>query len=119
MVNSMKKILYVIIVLFSFYFLFETIYAHPGGTDGDGGHYDKITGEYHYHHGYTAHQHTGGECPYKFDNAVEHRSSSSSKSEDINWLACVLSVIIVLLFWLWPLLIPKSNDKEKNSKKGE
>ena len=39
-------------------------FAHPGGTDGSGGHYDRSTGEYHYHHGYSAHQHEDGECPY-------------------------------------------------------
>lgn len=40
-------------------------FAHGGGTDSDGGHYDRSTGEYHYHHGYSAHQHPGGECPYQ------------------------------------------------------
>lgn len=37
---------------------------HSGGTDGDGGHYNHSTGEYHYHHGYSAHQHYNGKCPY-------------------------------------------------------
>lgn len=38
--------------------------AHPGRTDANGGHWDNSTGEYHYHHGYPAHQHTNGICPY-------------------------------------------------------
>ena len=38
--------------------------ASPGGTDGSGGHYDSKTGEYHFHHGYPAHQHINGVCPY-------------------------------------------------------
>jgi hypothetical protein len=38
--------------------------AHSGGTDSRGGHYDRSTGEYHYHHGKPAHQHPGGVCPY-------------------------------------------------------
>lgn len=38
--------------------------ATPGGTDRSGGHTDRLTGEYHYHHGYPAHQHVGGTCPY-------------------------------------------------------
>ena len=38
--------------------------AHPGGTDSKGGHYNRSTGEYHYHHGESAHQHPGGVCPY-------------------------------------------------------
>lgn len=38
--------------------------AHSGKTDANGGHWDNSTGEYHYHHGYPAHQHTNGICPY-------------------------------------------------------
>ena len=38
--------------------------AHSGGTDGNGGHYNHSTGEYHYHHGHPAHQHTNGVCFY-------------------------------------------------------
>lgn len=38
--------------------------ASPGGTDGNGGHIDSATGEYHFHHGYPAHQHINGVCPY-------------------------------------------------------
>lgn len=39
--------------------------AHPGHTDAAGGHWDSSTGEYHYHHGYPAHQHENGICPYE------------------------------------------------------
>ena len=38
--------------------------ASAGGTDANGGHYDHTTGLYHYHHGYAAHQHENGICPY-------------------------------------------------------
>ena len=38
--------------------------AHSGGTDANGWHYER--GEYHYHHGYPAHQHVDVECPYDF-----------------------------------------------------
>lgn len=57
-------------------------YAHPGRTDSAGGHTDKSTGEYHYHHGYPAHQHYDmdgdgvPDCPYEFK--VKVRSSSSA-----------------------------------------
>ncbi len=40
-------------------------YAHPGRTDSQGGHTNHETGEYHFHHGYPAHQHPNGECPYE------------------------------------------------------
>ena len=51
--------------------------AHPGRTDANGGHYDRSTGEYHYHHGYPAHQHTDGICPYDYDDQTGDSSGSS------------------------------------------
>lgn len=55
-------------------------YAHPGKTDGNGGHYNRSTGEYHYHHGYAEHQHPGGVCPYAFDDRTGYNSGTSSGS---------------------------------------
>lgn len=43
----------------------NTVLSHSGKTDSSGGHYNSSTGEYHYHHGYSAHQHPGGVCPYQ------------------------------------------------------
>lgn len=63
-----------------------TAFAHPGRTDSSGGHYNRSTGEYHYHHGYPAHDHTNGVCPYDFDDKTGSSSgssySSSSSSSD-------------------------------------
>jgi len=69
-------------------------YAHSGGTDENGGHYDHSTGEYHYHHGYPAHQHPNGKCPYAFDDntdtdtenyiASDNVSVESKSKDDIN-----------------------------------
>ena len=55
-------------------------FAHAGSTDDFGGHTDNETGEYHYHHGYPAHQHTNGICPYEFDDRTGYRSGPSSSS---------------------------------------
>ena len=57
----MKKIIVMVAVLLAFCL---TSYAHSGKTDSNGGHYNRSTGEYHYHHGYSAHQHPDGICPY-------------------------------------------------------
>lgn len=60
-------------------------FAHPGRTDGNGGHYDRSTGKYHYHHGYPAHQHKNGECQYDFDDKTDHsvgNGNSTSKSKN-------------------------------------
>lgn len=53
-------------------------YAHGGRTDASGGHYNRSTGEYHYHHGYSAHQHPNGVCPYE---SSQSNTSSNSVSQ--------------------------------------
>lgn len=53
-----------LVLLFCLSLLCVTAEAHSGGTDAAGGHIDHFTGEYHYHHGYPAHQHPDGVCPY-------------------------------------------------------
>lgn len=55
-----------------------TVSAHSGKTDANGGHYDRSTGEYHYHHGYPAHQHTDGVCPYDFADITGDSSGGYS-----------------------------------------
>lgn len=48
--------------------LLTCVYAHPGRTDGQGGHHDYQNasglGSYHYHHGQGPHLHPNGVCPY-------------------------------------------------------
>ena len=56
-----------------------SVYAHPGRTDSRGGHYNRSTGEYHYHHGYPAHQHPNGVCPYDFNDRTGQSSGSSNR----------------------------------------
>ena len=57
-----RKCLFPLLALILLFILPVSALAHPGGTDVNGGHYED--GEYHYHHGYPAHQHEGGVCPY-------------------------------------------------------
>lgn len=61
----MKRFFATVILLLCFV---STVQAHSGRTDSNGGHRDSSTGEYHYHHGYSAHQHTNGVCPFDFDD---------------------------------------------------
>ena len=68
----MKKITILLLTTFSF--------AHSGRTDGKGGHYNRSTGEYHYHHGYPAHSICGVNCPYNNIDATNHNSSNGAKS---------------------------------------
>lgn len=53
-------------------------FAHGGGTDSKGGHYDRSTGQYHYHHGYSAHQHPNGVCPYERKETVTKGTTYSN-----------------------------------------
>lgn len=68
----MKKVFKISLILMSIVIIIlgscVAVFAHPGKTDSNGGHFDRSTGEYHYHHGYPAHQHKNGTCPYDFDN---------------------------------------------------
>lgn len=78
----MKKLL---IALFAPLLCCTVALAHPGDTDAAGGHYDRSTGEYHYHHGHKAHQHYNGQCPYNFDDrtGADSRPSDGSGSGSV------------------------------------
>lgn len=70
------------LLLFAITFVFPCVLiqtlAHGGQTDSQGGHWDHSTGEYHYHHGYPAHQHENGECLYDFDDKTGENSGEPS-----------------------------------------
>lgn len=69
-----------------FSLLVAPVFAHPGRTDSKGGHTDSSTGEYHYHHGYSAHDHYDMDgdgvvdCPYDFDDKTNHSDSGTTSS---------------------------------------
>lgn len=73
-----------VLVVFLICYLSLAVYAHPGRTDSQGGHYDQGTGEYHYHHGYPAHDHYDMDgdgildCPYDFEDRTGDNSGSTS-----------------------------------------
>lgn len=65
-----------------------TAFAHSGRTDSQGGHRDNKNksglGSYHYHHGYPAHLHDGGVCPYSSGNTSSGNASSSNTGSQNN-----------------------------------
>lgn len=105
-----QKRLIVILVIVLLISVPLPVFAHSGGTDEDGGHYDSSAGEYHYHHGWPAHQHDGGECPYDFEDNVDrdygnsnsNQANSSSRSEKnrLTWWQTLL-VILINTPWLY------------------
>ena len=121
-----RLIIFVFSIVLLVPLLSSVAYAHPGKTDSNGGHYDRDSGEYHYHHGYPAHQHTDGKCPYDFDDRTGESSGSpsgsnttrvpsSGKSKTSNcpiWLKNFLTFLKILillpalLLTVWHLYIP-------------
>lgn len=107
----MKKIICLMFVALIISFSLITTFAHGGRTDDNGGHYVRDTGEYHYHHGYPAHQHTNGECPYDYKDNITERSYSK-KTKEIKqptaskafevfemFVYIVLSIIMILIIF--------------------
>ena len=74
------SLFFLTILILAIVFSPSSVFAHSGRTDSQGGHYNHSTGEYHFHHGYPAHQHTDGNCPYEFDDKTNHSSGSSISS---------------------------------------
>lgn len=86
--KTLARIIEILLCIIIFLISQVQIFAHPGRTDSQGGHHDSETGEYHYHHGYSAHQHRDVDgdgildCPYDFVDKTG-KSSGNSSSKDI------------------------------------
>lgn len=76
----MKRFVGALLALFLMLSLSLGVTAHPGDTDSQGGHYNRGTGEYHFHHGQPAHQHVNGVCPYEFVDETGKNSGGSGSS---------------------------------------
>lgn len=93
-------------------------HAHRGKTDGAGGHTDHSTGEYHYHHGYPAHDHydVDGDgvldCPYDFDDqtATDHYpakdGSESAITERLRKISISDVALTILMILLTVITVP-------------
>ena len=84
--QSRRYIFFLLMLILVRLTAFETS-AHSGKTDENGGHVNSATGDYHYHHGYPAHKHPGGICPYDYDDKTNHNSgdSANSSGDTISW----------------------------------
>lgn len=102
----MKKFTSVIFTFIIFYLSLNIAFAHSGRTDYSGGHYDRSTGEYHYHHGYSAHQHPNGQCPYNKDK------TSLKESEQSEWHLYVISATVLLSIYIVPWAVHNHNKQK-------
>lgn len=118
-----KRLLLCIILLVFMHISAFIVVAHPGRTDTNSGHTDHGTGEYHYHHGYPAHDHYDMDddgvldCPYNFDDKTNHESGGSNVLENtttapsepigvendaVSKRVTVGDVLKAMLIWLLP-----------------
>lgn len=79
--KQLKIVLTVVVLIFM---NVTIVFAHPGRTDGSGGHKDNKNasglGSYHYHHGEGPHLHPNGVCPYDSNSAPQPIISTPKKS---------------------------------------
>lgn len=86
MKDKFKKFLFILLFICPIFLSSNVILsdAHSGRTDSQGGHHDYKNksglGSYHFHHGYPAHLHDGGVCPYGGTDISSSSSGSSSSS---------------------------------------
>jgi hypothetical protein len=78
----LKKSFQVFFIICALLSLILQVEAHSGRTDSNGGHHDRSDGSYHYHHGYSAHQHKNGVCPYEFDDKTDYGANSGNIDRD-------------------------------------
>ena len=85
-IKKMKKRIITVIFLVSMLITIIplSVISHRGRTDSSGGHHDYNNvsglGSYHYHHGYGAHLHPNGVCPYGGGSGSSSGYSSASSS---------------------------------------
>ncbi len=118
-----------IILLLVFQFI-VIVNAHPGRTDSNGGHYDRSTGEYHYHDGESAgkNQSSNNET-YTYENFVgptqdyEKFSNNTSNTEknnvenSLDWVSLILNLFFAFIIILGNYLYFKDKINEKAEKK--
>ena len=76
-----------IVLLFTVFIAFINVsFAHPGRTDSNGGHYDRSTGEYHYHNdGYSIDKYSSDKLKVN-DTSNDLREQVYSKQNTISKL---------------------------------
>ena len=101
----MKKLLYLCSIALILYLSLVIASAHPGRTDGNGGHNDHSNNSYHYHHGYGPHSHDNGFCPIEPENERYYTNFYKFKlflndipHEYIYSFPIVVNILLALLF---------------------
>ena len=129
-----------IILLFSVFVLLAlsiTVSAHPGRTDSNGGHYNRDTGEYHYHNGeyagqnqdndtndYSYSEFVGPTTSYTYNSnnlyspTTEQNADTSSNSDKENGVGILLALFLVIFGvpMLWECFIGSTTSFDSKDK---
>lgn len=103
----MKKIFLCFLALLIIVIVFIPTDAHSGGTDANGGHWDHSTGEYHYHHGKPAHQHTNGKCHYGGKDTTKR----TVKKKESSYIPFIISAVVMFCIFILPSMYDFIRDK--------
>ena len=118
--SYLKRIILVLITVIIFLNGATTL-AHSGRTDAAGGHHDRISGGYHYHHGMPAHQHVNGVCPYASSannseslfNSSNSNTDSSSKKSGNGWVIFLFAGgVIIAIYKIWERSVHKKAQQK-------
>ena len=115
MKRSLALLLFLCVLLSA---LTLSVFAHPGRTDANGGHWNHSTGEYHYHgepDDPGRKNPTGNTTNQYWDDPVESDdASASSDSADESYTVTYIILGAIVLFVLWKLIISPLVDCIKN-----
>ena len=109
-----RKTLLIFIIYIS---LFSISFAHPGRTDSNGGHYDRSTGEYHYHDGskvqnsiiednkktnkYKERQKSDNKQSIIENNTkiIDNKNDKYSTNDDNSFMILLIVIIGIVILW--------------------
>ena len=108
----MNKIIKFTLVLFILYlFLSCIVFSHPGRTDSNGGHYNRTTGEYHYHDGEYAGQ-KNNYSSTQTQEPIKSETKERSITPLAHFLLLIPSVLIGIVFrYSFRLLFLKGKEE--------
>ncbi len=102
----MKKLSFLLFIIISLSFLLSA-YAHPGRLDSDGGHYNRDTGEYHYHDGSSAGRNNNSDSDdytyshfegptKKYNSSSDYNTTKPTNNSDSLSLGSITFIIIIV-----------------------
>ena len=119
----MKKLIFLLIVILLFVTIPNIVIAHPGRTDGAGGHCNYSTGYYHYHTGeHKGESYPSEKCGYNFSDNRENGGNNTvnyENEDDYDFFSDTLPVILGLCIFGWVIFFLSDQIKKMKDKNGK